>query len=321
MSCLRLIRLLPRGRVTRLITLALLAPAAACAPASTPGATRPALAPSPIPSTLTYAPPTEVLLTQEPLPVEPMPIRFRAEDGQELVGLFYPPAQSPSPVVVLMHWIRSDASDWSAVARWLQNRLPATAPPPGSPPWLDASWFPEPGFSQGYAVFTFTFRGCQGGCKGFEPQAWLLDARAALQAAAAQPGVDPMQVTAVGASIGGDGAIDACAWLSDLSSTSRCLGALSLSPGGYLGVPYADAVRDLVAALDQAGALPQAEVAICLTSEDDRDSVQACGSVVSPDYHVLTYPGRAHGMELITPSLEPNPLSVVAGFLAGVTRR
>ncbi len=307
-----------KRRVTRAAAAALLAVAAACgpAPAGSPATPPP---PSPPPPTPTSTPLSPTEPPRQSLPPEPIPVRFQAQDGQELEGMFYPGAEVPSPVVVLMHWIRSDQSDWSAVALWLQNRMPSGESPPGTPPWLDPSWFPRLEPERGYAVFTFTFRGCDGGCRGFEPEDRKLDARAALDAAAGQPGVDPMQVAAVGASIGGDAAIDACAVLSSESTDSRCVGALSLSPGGYLGMPYGAAVGTLMNALDRAAALPPAEAALCLASEGDADSAQACASGQGAHFQAIMYPGSAHGMELIAPSFSPNALSVIAGFLAGVT--
>ncbi|MEW6567027.1 MAG: hypothetical protein AB1449_02450 [Chloroflexota bacterium] len=253
------------------------------------------------------------------LAAEPMTIEFQASDGEELVGTYYPPSAVPAPAVVLMHWVRSDETDWSAVAPWLQNRsliLGEVVPAPSGQPWLDASWFPTIPPERGYAVFTFTFRNCQGGCRGFDPEGWLMDARAALQTAAGLPGVDPMRVAAVGASIGADGAVDACAWLNSETTSARCLGALSLSPGGYLGVPYAQAVEVLLQALDESGLPVSGEAVLCLASEQDQDSARACASVTRDKYRAVMYTGRAHGMELIEPGRSPDVLQLMLDFLA-----
>ncbi len=257
-------RSLPRLLTGCAIATAVLAASTACRQQRPPQTPETAAAPTPIlPAPASAAAPQPELPIQV-LPPEPVPVRFQAWDGQELEGTFYPPAEIPSPVVVLMHWIRSDESDWSAVARWLQNRLAPSGPPSADFPWLDPPWFPDTASNRGYAVLTFTFRGCQGGCRGFDPQGWLIDARSVLQVAASQLGVDPMRVVAIGASIGGDGAIDACAWLSGEQGAARCVAAVSLSPGGYLGVPYAQAVDALIEGLKRAGALPAHPVALCL---------------------------------------------------------
>ena len=72
------------------------------------------------------------------LPPEPQEITFKASDGQALTGYYYPAAVSPAPVVVFMHWVGGDLSDWYEVAPWLQNRgLKNPFTNPGSEPWWD----------------------------------------------------------------------------------------------------------------------------------------------------------------------------------------
>ena len=40
-----------------------------------------------------------------------------------LKGYYYPSASDqPAPLVVLMHWVMGDMSDWYEIAPWLQNR-------------------------------------------------------------------------------------------------------------------------------------------------------------------------------------------------------
>jgi len=58
-----------------------------------------------------------------PLPAIPQAVTFQASDGQELHGLYYPAKLNPAPLVVLVHWVRSDQSDWIDVALWLQARF------------------------------------------------------------------------------------------------------------------------------------------------------------------------------------------------------
>jgi dienelactone hydrolase len=289
----------------------LLGALAGCGAPDTPEPT-PVVAPTDTPAPPTAlvatAPPTEAPAEEGPatptgepaLPAAPQEIPFEAADGQTLAGTYYPAAVDAAPVVVLMHWARGDQADWRAVAGWLQNRGGDYAPETTDAPWLDPIWFPPlpEGFS--VAVFTFTFRGCRGGCQGFDRAGWLLDAQAAMDQAAELPGVDPERMVAVGASIGADGAADACG--------SGCLGALSLSPGGFLDVPYAEVV-------DRLAEEPPAKAAWCLAAEGDVPSAEACRAAVGEHYWTAIYPGRAHGMQLVAPDVDPGALTVLLDFL------
>jgi hypothetical protein len=207
-----------------------------------------------------------------------------------------------------MHWAPGDQGDWVEIAYWLQNRgLGGQTPNPGNVPWLDPSWFPETLEGQSFAIFTFTVRGCEGGCSSFDPDGWLLDAQAAMKAAQGLDGVDPQQMVAMGASIGADGAPDGCFWLNTESENS-CLGALSLSPGSYLTVPYADAV-------DTLGAEQPPKPDWCLFAVQDTESAQACQSASGDHYRMEQYGGSPHGMMLIGPDIEPNVLLLILEFL------
>jgi hypothetical protein len=231
-----------------------------------------------------------------PLPPDPQKVEFEAEDGQKLMGTYYPAAVNPAPLVVLMHWAPSDETSWVAIAPWLQNRGLEIAP--GGQPWLDPSWFPPMLEGRSFAVFSFTFRECEGGCGSFEPEGWLLDAKAAVQTAKELDGVDPEQIATIGASIGADGAPDACG--------EGCLGAFSFSPGSYLTVPYDEAVT----ALDGAG-----KPVWCLAAEGDPESAPACQSASGDHYRMEIYSGTPHGMMLVRPDIEPNTLELVLEFL------
>ena len=171
-----------------------------------------------------------------------------------------------------------------------------------------AGLFPEMLDGQSFAIFTFTFRGCEGGCSSFDPEGWLLDAQAAMKTAQGLDGVDPQRIVAMGASIGADGAPDGCFWLNTESENS-CLGALWLSPGRYLTVPYADAV-------DALGAEQPPKPDWCLFADQDTDSAQACQSASGGHYRMVQYDGSQHGMMLIGPDIEPNALLLILEFLA-----
>jgi hypothetical protein len=239
------------------------------------------------------------------LPAEPRPIEFQADDGQQLFGTYYPAGIPRAPVLVLMHWAQGDQDSWSAVADWVQNR--GRQPDgQGSRPWQRSAWFPEFPDALEVAVFTFTFRGCEGGCSGFPAAGWLLDAQAGAAAAAGLPGVDPDQVLTAGASIGADGAVDACSWLNQ-GGEGRCLGAFALSPGSYLTVPYDQAAGEL---LDQQ---PPA-VVYCLFDRRDDAALETCESF--PEAEVIDFGYvEKHGMELIAPKLEHNTLNQLIQFL------
>lgn len=284
------------------------------AEAAAPGPTaesKPPTATQPAPPTGT--PPTVPTDTSAPsaipaLPAEPQEIVFQASDGQELHGLYYPAALNPAPLVVLMHWAPGDQFDWPEMAYWLQNRgLGGNTPNPNNIPWLDPSWFPPMPEGKSYAVFTFTFRGCEGGCQSFEREKWLLDAQAAMQRAAALEGVDPQRIAAIGASIGADGAPDGCLWF-NTQDLGACQGALSLSPGGYLTVPYADAVSIL-------GLEEPPKPAWCLYAVGDGESSAACKNVTGDNYRKVEYENSPHGMMLIDTDLEPGALELILEFL------
>lgn len=242
----------------------------------------------------------------EVLPAEPQEIEFQAEDGQSLIGRYYPSAVSPAPLVVLMHWAPGDQNDWSAIATWLQNRE-INASTPGGKSWLDSSWFPAMLEGQSFAVFTFTFRNCEGGCKSFDRAAWLLDAQSAMRIARGLKGVNTNRIATIGASIGADGAHDGCAWLNTQFPNS-CLGALSLSPGSYLTIPYKDAVSAL-------GSEQPPKPAWCLYAEGDAESAQACEVASGDNYRSMKYSGNHHGMMLVQPELEPSVLQIMLVFL------
>lgn len=236
----------------------------------------------------------------EPLPPEPQSVPFPAADGYEQMGMYYPGAKNPGPLVVLMHWAPGDASDWDAIAPWLQNRgLAGPDAPDPSQPWLDSSWFPEMGEENSFGVFTFSFRGCSNGCAEFDRSGWLNDAYGAYEAARVLPGVDPEQIVFIGASIGADGAVNAC--------LEGCQGSMSLSPGNYLGVDYVEAVK----AVEELG-VP----AWCLAAESDTPAYNACTGAEGELYRSVIHPGSDHGMALIQPGVyDPDTMALMIEFL------
>jgi hypothetical protein len=270
------------------------------APTNTPTESPPTLTPTPEP---TETPDVEAL------PAKPQELSFQTSDGQTLNGRYYPGASDQSPLVVLMHWAPGDQEDWNEIAFWLQNRgLSGNSPNLGETPWLDPSWFPPMPEDQSFAVFTFTFRGCEGGCSTFDRSGWLLDAQSALDYARTLERVDPNRIVALGASIGADGAPDGCFWLNDQVENS-CLGALSLSPGSYLTVPYADAVQAL-------GEEAPPKPVNCFYDPADQEAARACQSAGGDHYEAFEWTDGGHGMNLLRPELEPNAMKLILDFLA-----
>lgn len=249
--------------------------------------------------------------TANGLPPDPQTISFTAADGEPLQGIYYPAATSSAPIVVLQHWANGDLSDWYEVAPWLQNRgLDNPFTNPGTEPWWDPSWFPSVPEDLSVGVFIFTFRGCEPfptGCRAGSPEEWLLDAQAGLLQAASLDGADPTRISAIGSSIGADGAVDACFMVNE-ESPGMCDGALSLSPGDWLNVSYVDAVANLGASDPPVPAWCLAsgfEIAIC-------DDAQAAGNGAFQSFEIIN---GEHGNFLMVPDAEPSTMQTMLDFL------
>jgi len=257
-----------------------------------------------------------------PLAVLPMRIQFTAEDGQELVGYYFAAASNPAPTVILMHWYPGDQRDWLAIAPWLQNRQDELAEAEGwemaigldcrpqkEGPWLDPLWFPPMPEEISFNVFIFDFRGhCESQPAIGSDNDKTLDAKAAFAEVSLLNTTDPNRIVAIGASIGADGAPDGCLLHNQDSDT--CLGALSLSPGSYLGMEYAGVVKDL-----DGSEIPPAVPVWCFAADGDIPSQMACESASGDHYKSFLYAGTDHGMQLISPSYDPNPLVLIQDFL------
>jgi hypothetical protein len=247
------------------------------------------------------------------LPADPQKLSFSASDGFELNGIFYPTEIESQPLVVLMHWAPGDQNDWVEIAYWLQNRgLGGNSEYSDKTHWLDPSWFPEMEPQVSYNVFTFTFRTCENGCKQFKRDEWYLDAQAAVEYAYGLDGIDKEKIVMIGASIGSDGAADGCAYL-NTKYPNACKGALAFSPGNYLTVDFGGIVKQL-------GAEDNPKPIWCFYSESDPESAAVCGDITDNNYQVYPYAGdsvfsNGHGMNLITPKSDPNPLEKLLDFL------
>ncbi|NDJ54746.1 MAG: alpha/beta hydrolase [Chloroflexi bacterium] len=209
--------------------------------------------------------------------LSPQTVSLTAADDTTLEGTFWPSDEETASGIVLMHWAPGDQTDWSDIALELRD-----------------GW--------GYAVLAFNFRG-YGGSEGNrnDRMGMVQDAAAAIDFIKTLPNVAPDSVFAVGASIGADGAVDGC-------QLSGCAGAVSLSPGSYLGVPYSDALAAM-----------SSTPVLCVAAEDDGVSPTTCESgntAGTADYSTQIYPGRAHGMALFDQDgLTPPVLQLIIDWL------
>ncbi len=250
--------------------------------------------------------------TPEPTsPMAPAPVAHTIEtdDGVELQGMFYPAMTDDAPLIVLMHWARGDKDDWRMVAPWLQNSAIQEDMVGSGMPWLLSSWFPALPEGVSFNVFAFTFRGCEGGCESFDQEGWLLDIEAVMMYIKDLPNVDLSRVATVGASIGGDSAAYGCYYYN--AEYGVCHGAFSISPGGYVNTTYSEAVANLEDESPPAAAW-------CLYAVDDAEAAEACQNATGNLYQATEYEGDAHGMWLVSPDFEPNPLSKLLEFFYAI---
>ena len=262
---------------------------------------------APLSATDTLNPPTETSLP--PLPADPQRIEFSTEDGVNLVGVYYPAAVNPAPMVVLMHWAGGDKNDWVMVGMtdWLNNRKNFQGGGMFSPPRFSLEPYPFQNMPDNisFGVFIFDFRdyGESDAANSGLPAGWVLDAKAAYETAGNLPGVDPGMVVGIGASIGSDAVVDAC--------DAGCLGALSISPGSYLKINYLEAVTKLT---------QNGKKAWCLAAQDDQESAPMCESVRGIADQTIIYPSGGHGMMLFNPThnLTPPIGEVILDFLVDV---
>jgi len=250
----------------------------------------------------------------------PQEVVFSASDGQELKGYYYPACALGSPVVVLMHWVGGDMSDWYEIAAWLQNRgLDNPFPTPGGFDWWDPSWFPTVDPAVSYGVFIFSFRGCEPyetGCMTMQKEGWLLDAQAAMQKATELEGVDPTRVAAIGSSIGADGAADACLWLNE-QNLGACRGSLSLSPGDFLDVSYTETVKKL-GEMNSLEAEGHWTWSWCYADEKEIAVCKEADTAGNPQLKFTEFPGGGHGNMLLSRGVEPSAMQGILDFLATI---
>ena len=262
--------------------------------------------PSPSDTPSPTASPSEI--PQVILPPEPVEILFTASDGQELNGLYFPASDTPAPVIVLMPWSRGNQTEWEEIAYWLQGRGLFVREPNYARTWKSSNWYPKRTLGMPLGVFTFNFRSCEAadGCQAYLPAEWLLDAQAALLTASQLQGVDPDRILAAGASIGADGAVDACAWMNS-TDLGTCLGGFAISPSSSLTVDFSAEVETLLAQ-EKPG------LVYCLYGSLDDAARETCGIDADIRGINLGYIEN-HGLELITFARNPDTLDYLLEFI------
>jgi hypothetical protein len=260
--------------------------------------------------TTTHSPTPAPTPTATPVVIldpDPITIEFQAADGVWLSGSYYPADVNPAPVIVLMPWARGDKSDWHEIALWLQARGLLEPIPDYNHSWKSAPSFPANTLDRSIAVFTFTFRECEGGCQAYLPGDWLKDVEGALTAAVNLHGVALDQILTAGASIGADGALYGCHWL-NVGEQGVCRGSFMLSPASFLTIPFDALVEDML------GQEPPPQI-YCLFGLRDDASVETCQDypgITVVDYGYI----ENHGMEIIQFERAPNPLDLLQEFIS-----
>jgi hypothetical protein len=199
--------------------------------------------------------------------------------------MYYPPMNMPAAGILLMTQMGATKEVWSPLPALLQGVGPIQ--------------FSQPATTvRSYAVFTFDWpeHGESGGT--WSPQSTLAAARSALALFRTFEEVDPERIVMIGASIGADAAVDEC--------NEGCVGAVSLSPGSFLYVPYNEALAELRDAQDPP--------VLCIASQEDGNCAEICRqgeSVGLSDYQVHIYEGDVHGNHLLfETNLTPPPLPI-----------
>lgn len=201
-------------------------------------------------------PPTATAVPTESV----LPMALSAADGTALQARYYAASVRPAPAALLIHQAGGSQQDWEPLV--------------------------EPLRAAGYAVLTFDLRG-HGSSGGQADWAQMPgDVLAALRLLSELSGVDPSQIVTIGASVGANLALNACA---DLVG---CAATVLLSPGlDYHGLTTAPAIPRL-------GARPM----LILASENDNnnpaDSVMLDSLATSSDRQLVISPAAGHGTQM-----------------------
>jgi dienelactone hydrolase len=220
---------------------------------------------------------------------------------------------------MLFHQFGSDKGSWIDLALWLQNRPDETASTGGmlAAPALQFGWFPPLPDDLSFAVFAVDFRDhgeSESVTGNLEVSGFLLDAQASLDYAKTLPNVDSSRIITMGASIGADASVDVCLSLdstaiADEQADEGCIGAMPLSPGSFLEVPYALVVTRL-------GEAPFNVNIHCIAAELDGNSPDLCETEAPGRHQATVYSGRnEHGIALLAEGFDPDIGQLIHDFL------
>ena len=219
--------------------------------------------------------PDQPVQTRTPLPTQAfIPVTLGGPDGLLLQGTFYSAPVQPAPAALLLPMRGSDRSAWEPLAARLQ--------------------------AAGYSVLAMDLRGY--GATGGQEN-WPLaqdDVRAMLVFLAGQGSISGGQIVVIGASIGANLGLNACA------DTPVCAAAVLLSPGlDYRGITTASAMPRL-------GSRP----VLIVTSENDNNNPAdslTLDSLAAGDHQLVILPAAGHGTAMLT--AEPALIEQITGWL------
>jgi len=214
--------------------------------------------------------------TATPAPTESMlPMTISAPDGTPLLARYYAPSRRPAPAVLLIHQAGGSQQDWDPLV--------------------------EPLRAAGYAVMTFDLRGHGGSGGQADWGQMLTDAHAALSLLSEIPSVDPSQIAIVGASVGANIALNACAVL------AGCAAAELLSPGlAYHGIATAGAMPRL-------GRRPLLIAASEADGNNPADSVMLDSLATSSDHQLIVFSAAGHGTQMF--AAQPDLIARIVEWL------
>ena len=199
--------------------------------------------------------------TPTPAPTEAtLPMTISASDGTVLQARYYTALSGPAPAVLLIHQAGGSQQDWEPLVPALHGA--------------------------GYAVLTLDLRG-HGSSGGLPEWAQMPgDVQAALRQLSELPSVDPSRIVTIGASVGANLALNACA---DLVG---CAATVALSPGlDYYGLATAPAIPRL-----------RDRPLLIAASENDNNNPadsMMLDSLATSDHQLIVYPAAGHGTQML----------------------
>ena len=201
-------------------------------------------------------------ITPTPAPTQPaIPMTIIGADGLAIAGTFYIAPQRPAPAVLLLHMQNGGKEAWQPFAAQLQKA--------------------------NFNVLAIDLRGHGDTGGQVDWQKAPADLSAVLAQLRTLPGVDATRISVIGASIGANLALGACA------TTNTCRSVVLISPAlDYQGVKGADAMT-------RYGSHP----ALIIASREDKPSgtdSATLDKLAKGDHTLQLYPGAADGIELLS---------------------